>query len=167
MRLASVLCSSHRSFKNTWNRSPPDNFDIIRDKSLIMAWGSILILFESYQCKPVALFWISTPVLLCSAARRDQKEMEDNDSTSAPGDGTMEITANDDQNVCVKAQPWKSLHCLFSFSLCKIKYCPLPKDLMKLREVTCFVLFLGGGARTETSWLLLAEKERGKQELCN
>lgn len=36
-------------------------------------------------------------------------------NTKALGNGAMEIAANGDQNVCVKAQTW--IHLLFSFFL--------------------------------------------------
>jgi len=87
---------------------------------------------------------------LCSAARKDQQETKDRDTTAAPGDGTMEITENNDQNICVKSQPWSSFHHLFSFFVCKTKHCPLQKVLMKLRKAAHFFLLLGRGARFKT-----------------
>lgn len=153
MRLASALCSSYRSLKIIWNKSPPDNFDIIGDKSLIMTWGSSLIFFKSCQCKPVALFWISTPSLLCSAARRDQQEIRDPDTTTDLGDGAMEITANDDQKICVKAQPWNSLHHLFSFVLCKNKALSTSKGSQGAQKNNTFCSASGWMCRIRNSGL--------------
>lgn len=90
-------------------------FLTLSEISFIRTWGTSLFFFfflGSCQYKLITLFWLGTAHLSCSAARRDQQEIMDHDTTTALGNGAMETTANDDWNASVKAQPWNSLFAL-------------------------------------------------------
>lgn len=76
MKLASGLYSSYRSFEKIWNKSPPDNFNIIRVKSLVMTCGSILIFLKADKVN----LWLSSESahqVCCVLQQGDQQEIKD------------------------------------------------------------------------------------------
>lgn len=75
----------------------------------------------------------------------------------------MEITANDDQKTCVKAQPWNSLHRLFSFFLCKNKALSTSKGSQEAQKSNTFCSASGWLCRIRNSGLTSVSR-KGKRK---